>query len=300
MRRVTRWIAVTGAAVLAALLLLAGVVYARSERRLRRVHRVALVVPQAIPRDSAAVARGAHLAAIATCTLSHGADLGGAVYSSDALVGTIAGPNLTRGRGGMGAALTDADVVRAVHHGVRGDGTSLVVMPSEAYVRLSEPDLAAVVAYVEQLPPVDRVVPATRFGPLGRALLAAGKLNILVAEKTPALPLGLGVPPAPTAAYGRYLADVTGCHGCHGFGLSGGRVAGPSSFPAAANLTPAGRIAGWTEADFVRALREGRRPDGSTMNEFMPWRAYAHMTDDELRALWRYLRGVPAKPFGYK
>jgi hypothetical protein len=147
---------------------------------------------------------------------------------------------------------------------------------------------------------VDRVVPATRFGPLGRALLAAGKLNILVAEKTPALPLGPGVPPAPTAAYGRYLADVTGCHGCHGFGLSGGRVAGPSSIPAAANLTPAGPLAAWTEADFVHALRVGRRPDGSAIDEFMPWRAYAHMTDDELRALWRYLRGVPPKPSGHK
>jgi mono/diheme cytochrome c family protein len=190
--------------------------------------------------------------------------------------------------------------VRAIRRGVHRDGTSLVVMPSEVYVRLSEPDLAALVAYVRQLPPVDRVVPATRFGPLGRALLAAGKLNILVAAKTPALPLAPGVPAGPTREYGRYLADVTGCHGCHGFGLSGGRVAGPSSFPPAANLTPAGRAGGWTEAEFFRALREGRRPDGSTINEFMPWRMYAQMTDDELRALRAYLRSVPARPFGNK
>jgi cytochrome c553 len=300
MRRVMRWLAIAGGVTAALLVLLAGVVYARSERRLRRAHPVALALPRAVAHDSAAVARGAHLAAIATCTLCHGADLGGAVYSSDRLIGTIAGPNLTRGRGGVGAALTDTDVVRALRHGVRRDGSSLVVMPSEVYVRLGEPDLAAVVAYVRQLRPVDRVVPATRFGPLGRTLLAAGKLNILVAEKTPALPLGPGVPPGPTAAYGRYLADVTGCHGCHGFGLSGGRVAGPSSIPAAANLTPAGSLAAWTEADFVRALRAGRRPDGSAIDEFMPWRAYAHMTNDELHALWSYLHSVPPKPFGHK
>ena len=43
--------------------------------------------------------------------------------------------------------------------------------------------------------------------------------------------------------------------------LSGGRVAGPPDLPPASNLTPAG-IGHWQEADFVRALREGIRPDG--------------------------------------
>jgi cytochrome c553 len=190
--------------------------------------------------------------------------------------------------------------VRAVRHGVHRDGTSLIVMPSEVYAHVGEEDLAALVAYAQQLAPVDRVVPPSRFGPLGRALLAAGKLNILVAEKTPALPLRPGVAPAATAAYGRYLADIAGCHGCHGYGLSGGRVAGPASFPPAANLTPAGAIGRWTEADFARAMREGRRPDGSEINEFMPWRIYAHMTDDELRALWLHLRSAPPREFGHK
>jgi len=300
MRPLARWLGIVGGVLVAVLVLAAGVVYARSERRLERVHAVTVALPRTIPRDSATVARGAHLATVATCRLCHGADLGGAIYSSSAMLGTIAGPNLTRGRGGIGPDHTTADWVRAIRHGVRRDGTSLVVMPSEVFVRLSEPDLAAIVAYLEQLRPVDRVVPRTGFGPLGRALLAAGKLNILVADKTPPLPLTAGVPPGPTPEYGRYLADVAGCHGCHGFGLSGGRVAGPSSFPPAANLTPAGDVSAWSEGDFVRALREGRRPDGSAIDEFMPWRAYGEMTDEELRALWRYLRGVPPKPFGHK
>ena len=102
---------------------------------------------------------------------------------------------------------------------------------------------------------------------------------------------------APSIEYGRYLAQVSGCHGCHGTGLSGGRVAGPPDLPLASNLTPAG-LAAWTEADFVRALREGRRPDGSAINEFMPWRGYGAMTDTELHALWLYLRSVPPRPTG--
>jgi hypothetical protein len=76
-------------------------------------------------------------------------------------------------------------------------------------------------------------------------------------------------------------------------------VAGPPGLPPASNLTPAG-IGAWTEADFVRALREGKRPDGSPLNEFMPWKVFRGMTDAEYHALWLYLRSVPPKPFGNK
>ena len=36
------------------------------------------------------------------------------------------------------------------------------------------------------------------------------------------------------------------------------------------NLTPGGPLARWTEADFVRALRTGRRPDGTAIRPPMP------------------------------
>jgi len=101
------------------------------------------------------------------------------------------------------------------------------------------------------------------------------------------------------AGRGRYLADIAGCHGCHGTGLSGGPVAGPPGLPPASNLTTAG-IGDWTEADFVRAMRNGRRPDGSSLDPFMPWEVFGKMTDDELHALWLYLRSVPARAFGNK
>lgn len=286
------------AAILVALALSgAAGVYALSERALARTY--AVPQPQLRPpTGGTAVARGAHLAtAVANCVLCHGEDLGGKVYADAGALGVIAGPNLTRGRGGIGAAFTDADWVRAIRHGVRRDGTSLIVMPSETYVHLSDRDLGALVAYLKQLPPVDRTPPPTRFGPLGRVLLASGRLPLLVAPKTPRVPAVPDVPPDTTAAYGRYLADVGGCRGCHGLGLSGGRVAGPDSLPRAANLTPAG-LGGWTEADFVRAMREGRRPDGSAIDAFMPWPTLGRMTDAELRALWRYLERVPPRPTG--
>ncbi len=276
----------------------AGVLYYLSERELRRTYAVpadAVLVPD----DPAAILRGAHLFKTTSCSHCHAEDGGGLIYADMGSVGLIAGPNLTRGKGGVGAARTDQDFVRAIRYGVRQDSTSLIVMPSEVFTHLTDADLGSVIAYVRQLPPVDRELPATRFGPMGRALLATGRMNILVAPKTKR-DAGAPAPSGDSAvAIGKYLADISGCHGCHGYGLSGGRVAGPADLPPASNLTPAG-LGSWTAADFVRVMREGRRPDGSAINEFMPWRGYAAMTDTELHALWMYLRSVPPKPFGNK
>ena len=104
--------------------------------------------------------------------------------------------------------------------------------------------------------------------------------------------------PGVTAEYGKYLADNAGCPSCHGPGLSGGKIpqAPPDTVPAA-NLTPTG-LGQWTEADFVRTIRTGTRPDGRVLDTFMPWPYYSQMTDDELGAIWRYLQSVPPRPTG--
>ena len=107
---------------------------ATSAWRIGCVHHVPPERPLVVRGDSAAVARGRQLAtAIANCAACHGEDLGGAVYGDMGPVGMVAGPNLTRGRGGRGGALTDADWDRAVRHGVRRDGTSPIMMPSEVF-----------------------------------------------------------------------------------------------------------------------------------------------------------------------
>ena len=298
-RTILRWVGRLLAGFAAVVLVAAAVVYVASERKLRARYDTS-VDPVHVPTDSASIARGEHLARnVVTCTLCHGDDLGGAVYSSIPALGTIAGPNLTRGTGGVGPDYTDEDYLRAIRRGVKRDGRSLIVMPSEVFTHLSHEDMGALLAYLRNAPPVDREVPKSGFGPIGRALLAAGKMNILVAGKTRRLTPPASVARDTTPAYGKYLADISGCHGCHGFGLSGGRVAGPPDLPPASNLTPAG-IGQWTEQDFVRALRHGRRPDGSSLNEFMPWKVFRGMTDAELHAIWLYLRTVPAKPFGNK
>ena len=71
----------------------------------------------------------------------------------------------------------------------------------------------------------------------------------------------------------------------------------PPELPAASNLTlHANGLAGWTEADFIRVIREGKRPDGRELHGFMPWRIYGAMTDEELQALWRHFESLPPRP----
>jgi mono/diheme cytochrome c family protein len=299
MSRLRRIVTRSLAGLFAIVLVLALTAYVGSERQLSRVWTVP-AHSVAIPADSASVARGSHLVnAVGTCATCHGEDLGGKVYADMGPIGIVAGPNLTPGQGGRGATFTNDDWVRAIRFGVHRDSTSLIAMPSEVFMNMSDSDLGAVIAYLKQLAPIERTMPASRFRPLGRALLAAGKLKVLTAPKTPAKATVASVPQGVTPAYGRYLVEISGCAGCHGYGLSGGRVAGPPGIPPASNLTPAG-IGAWHEQDLRRVLREGKKPDRSPIDPFMPWKTYAGMTDDEITAIWLYLRSVPAKPFGNK
>jgi hypothetical protein len=71
--------------------------------------------------------------------------------------------------------------------------------------------------------------------------------------------------------------------------------ASPSGFPAnPANLTPdtATGIGKWSEADFLRTIRTGKDPEGHELDPFMPYQQLRRMTDDDLRAIYRYLRAL--------
>jgi cytochrome c553 len=269
------------------------VIYAASEVRLKKAVELTSAPFTAAP-DPARLERGKHLAtAINKCVACHEADLGGKVFIEAGPLGTIIAPNLTTGRGGVLASYTDAELERAIRHGVRRDGRAIKIMPAPEYYHLSDDDLAALIAYLRTVKPVDRELPATTIGPLGRALYLFGQLPLLPAEEMDHAARRETAAPGVTVEYGAYLAMVGGCKGCHGMDLAGGPSPEPGA-PPAANLTPAG-IGPWSEQDFFTALRMGRRPDGTTIDPFMPWALTAAMTDDEIRALWMYLKTVPAK-----
>ncbi len=273
------------------LIVIAAGLFLASELRLSRAFAVS---DRPLPVDHRAAARGGHLYRSIGCASCHGDDGGGMVYLDAGPLGLAVGTNLTPGKGGIGAHRTDRDLSLAIRRGVRSDRTSLLVMPSEVYAHLTDEDLGALVAYLRTLPPINRDLPPTYLRPLGRVLLATGRLDLRSARKAEMVQRPTAARPGPTAAYGRYLADIASCRSCHREALGGGPMMAPGA-PAAPDITPAG-LHDWTERDFATLLRTGRRPDGSLLHPIMPWSSYRWMTDDELRALWRYLRSVPATP----
>ena len=242
---------------------------------------------------SRAIARGEYLLKTRVgCAGCHAADLGGKVLIDQRLVGYWASPNLTSGAGSVTRGFSPADWDRAVRHGVRHTGQSSS-MPSIEFANLSDHELSDIVAYIQSRPAVDRTIGPVGIGPVF-AFLVAFKSDTLLAFRIDHRKPHAAEPPVEAASVelGEHIAQV--CRGCHGPNLSGGKIAGDPNMPIVANITPHETgLKAWTEADFMRALREGKRKDGTPLLPQMPWKAYGQMKDVELKALWAYLQTVP-------
>lgn len=267
-------------------------VYALSEYRLRMTYPVAFT---AVAPDPALVLSGRALAYSRGCADCHGDDFGGKIILDDMPFGRLVGTSLTPSPG-------ESDVRRherfhrALHHGVDMESRPLLMMPSASFTKLSAREIEALSAYFGTLTPTRNTVPDSALGPVARALLVTGKLQgFLSAEVIDhGKPIVAAPPPEGTLAYGRHAAQL--CSGCHQADFGGGRMdhGGPDA-PPAANLTAhALGLSSWSEADFLQAMRTGKRPNGSDIDgRFMPWRAVGHAEDEELRSIWRFLRTLP-------
>ncbi|MEO6066372.1 MAG: cytochrome c [Gemmatimonadota bacterium] len=298
--RVLRWAGIVLGSLLALILVALGVLYLLTERRITRAYEVA-GREVAVGEDSATIARGEHVAIIRQCTNCHTADLGGAKFIDVPVVARLHTANLTSGQGGMAEHYaTSADWERAIRQGVAPDGRALLFMPSHEFYAIGDDDLGALIAYLRSRTPVDRAFAAQSVGPIGRWLFLSGALPLVPAELVDhTAPRPVTPVPSVTVEYGHYLAES--CSGCHGATLSGGPIPGaPPEMAAPLNIstdTLTG-IGKWTLADFTRAIREGMRPDGVKLGSDMPVAAFAHLSDDEVAAIWMYLRTVPAKAYG--
>ena len=246
--------------------------------------------------------RGQHLVeARYACGECHGDNFGGGIMVDAFPLGSLLGPNLTSGRGGVVSEYTVADWDRIVRHGVLPDGR-VAVMPSEDFLRMSDQELSDIIAYIGSLDPVDNEVPRSRFGPLGRILVATGQIHWSADMIDSHFDTHRERPPPAevSVAFGEHLAGV--CAGCHGMELTGGPiVGGDPAWGPAANLTPhADGLAGWSFDDFRRAMLENRRPDGSEIVEPMSFvTPFAQrMTEVELEALWVYLASLEPRARG--
>jgi mono/diheme cytochrome c family protein len=104
------------------------------------------------------------------------------------------------------------------------------------------------------------------------------------------------------ARHGAYLAKAAGCVACHtaeeksAVPYAGGRaLKTPFGVFYGPNITPDDEtgIGRWSEADFMRAMRDGVRPDGAPLYPAFPYPSFTRMTDRDMRDLWAYLRTLP-------
>jgi len=250
--------------------------------------------PLALKHDAASVERGRYLYESRGCADCHGAAASGRTFLDDGKGFVLAGPAIGTGPGSATLRYAAADWERTIRHGVKPDGRPAMIMPSEDYNRLTDDDLASLVAYLRSVPP-ERGTPAVLRLPLPVRVLygfgavrdAASKIDHTLAPSTP-------VPEGVTVEHGRYVAQM--CLGCHGATLAGGKIpGGPPDWPAAADLRPgAPGMAAYRDAPaFMAMLRSGKRPDG-TRPAVMPFEALSKMNDVDVKALHLYLTSLPA------
>lgn len=238
MRRSVR-IALASVATLAVSVVLAGGIV--SWLADRKMHRLVTLPPLQVTFAAidGQLGHGEYLFNTRGCMECHGADSGGHVVVDDKESGFfVRAPNITGGGASPARNYTDADWVRALRHGVKPSGEPLQMMPSDDYAQVIDADVAAIAAYVRNLPPADGGGAEFSPWPLPfKALYVFGVVKDAAERIDHAAAVPAAVPDD-AFARGRYVAQA--CIGCHGPHFSGGKIPGtPPSWPDASNLTAA-------------------------------------------------------------
>src|ERR1700693_560651 len=203
----------------------------------------------------------------------------------------LVAPNITSDpETGIGKWSDDA-IARAIREGIAADGHALFpIMPYELFRHLSDEDVASIVIFLRSLPPVHSELPPANIPFLFARLIQTAPQPVTEPVPEPDI--------STPAKHGAYLAKMATCSDCHtplnpkfqpipGMELAGGN---PISTVASANLTPdASGIGYYDEALFIQAIRTGY-VRARKLNSAMPWWIYDHMTDEDLKAVFAYLR----------
>lgn len=207
---------------------------------------------------------------------------------------------------------TDGELFRAITAGVSKDGRPLFpVMPHPNYGKMDREDIYSIIAYIRTLPSIANATPKSE---------SNFPMNFII-HLIPKQP-EFSQKPAPEnkVEYGRYLVNAAVCIECH-TPVKSGRIieeqaySGGRLFPMAAggtsvsaNITPDKEtgIGGWSEEQFVQRFKAYNRNlfpvddkvKPGEMNSIMPWSKYSQMTDQDLAAIYAYLKTV--KPISNK
>ena len=225
-----------------------------------------------------------------------GREVKGEVYDEQHFPDGLVCPNITPDKETGAGTWTDAQLERAIRHGIGHDGRELFdYMPYAFFRSMTDEDVASVIVYIRSLPSVRNPLPK-------RHLPFEVKVN-LHPEMEPKIPAHA----TEQVKHGWYLVRIAQCNDCHTgsnphgtaktdmmFG-GGARLAGPWGDVVSPNITsdPSG-ISHYDEAMFIKTIRTGHASGGvRELNPLMPYSYFRNMTDDDLKAIFAFLRTVP-------
>lgn len=262
------------------------------------------------PARAHELARGAYVVHATGCLVCHTAigrsgpdlaNLGGGGFEMTEALGTWRGPNITPDKSTGIGTWTDDQVARAVREGTRPDGTQMYsAMPYALYNRMTDRDVASVVAYIRTLKPVERVV--------------APNKNLKFSQIPVPPPMNAPDVHTDPAKHGEYLANLMLCAHCHHTAAKDGGPPAPDQLYSggqdltvaalgsgklyAPNITPDADtgIGSWTEQQLFTTIKTMVRPDGGLIAPPMRLMqgGWSQLTDADLRAVAGYIAHVPA------
>ena len=277
MRKLLRWLGYGLAAIAGLLLIAAAWIWFASSREINRAH---AATPERLARPTPEqLADAPRQARILGCFSCHGEGLRGRLMFDEPGLAQVWAPNLTE----IAARASDQQLAQAIRQGIGIEGRPLFVMPSAMYSRLSDGEVAALIAIIRAQPRAGGPTPRVGFGPLGRFGIATGRLrsaHAMMEDFRVNEPFDVGA----EHSTGRRLA-ATGCSECHGADLTG--TDGPPQ--PAPDLTIAGA---YDLEQFRTLLRTGRPPDGRDLGLMaeVARNDFSHYTDEEIDQLHAYLR----------
>ncbi|MGE5313054.1 MAG: c-type cytochrome [Acidobacteriota bacterium] len=220
----------------------------------------------------------------------------------EGLPGTLYASNITPA--GIGH-YSDGELFRAITSGVKKDNTVLFpLMPYTHFTKMTDEDLYSIIAYVRTLKPIENTVEKSTVDfPVSMFIRAVPQKHVPVSEPDRKNKL----------EYGRYLVNAALCAACHtptekgepkpGMEFAGGNVFDTQvGIIRTANITPDEEtgIGRWTEDDFVGRFKYYAKEEAQSLDPkkvgyytAMPWTMYAGMTEEDLRAIFTYLRSIP-------
>lgn len=200
---------------------------------------------------------------------------------------------------------SDGELFRVITTGVTKEGKALFpIMPYKYYGQMDTEDIKSIIAYIRTLAPIKNKVPESS---------SDFPMNFII-NTIPHKAHFTKLPKkSDTVNYGKYLTNAAGCIECHTRSKKGSLIAGTEfgggrAFPfpngsivRSSNITPDKQtgIGNWTVQTFIQLFH--MRSDSTTLNtklspgsfnSIMPWTMYGKMTNEDLNAIYRYLRTI--------